>query len=432
MIKKTIFIYLFLLLFLPNIAVASETTRENCSLETIPKGQTSAGTCLLKSKQEAFFPNCGDTLPTGKVCCCNPKTSDYTCRWKTIMYVTDTSSLAPGGGWYGDCDADETKGIDCDPSTMPETNYKTRVICCCPEVTPVYKKADFIIPEFQIPIDTSTLTEVYCTGPDNSGQCEIPWIAEYIQIIYQYGLGVGGILAAIVLMAGGVLWLVSAGDVSKISQAKDLIIGSITGLIILFGTYLILSQINPELTTLKSISVKMIDRIIIQPIKNGSDSTENISDNCADVNSLVTITDIVESNAETPMLDKIGKEGLIKAVEEAKKQGVELYVTSAFRTAAHQQRLWDDAMAKYKDANLAAKYVARPGSCGGHRSGRAIDVCIKDTASCQKMGSAAVANYSDEDVVKLKAIMKAAGWQRYRGEWWHFQYQEPMKNADNS
>ncbi|HQQ38243.1 MAG TPA: D-alanyl-D-alanine carboxypeptidase family protein [bacterium] len=433
MIKKTIFIYLFLLLFLPNIAAASETTMENCSLETIPSGQTSAGTCLLKGKKEAYFSNCGVVPPAlpadNEVCCCNPKTSGYTCHWETIVYLSSGGSFTPGLQ-AGGCDPDETEGTDCDPSTAPTMNHNDVNICCCPG--PAYKKADFIMPEFQIPIDTITLTEVYCTGPNNSGQCEIPWIAEYIKGIYQYGLGIGGILAAIVLMAGGVLWLVSAGDVSKISQAKDLIIGSITGLIILLGTYLILSQINPKLTTLKSISVKMIERIIIQPIKNGSDSTENISDNCANENSLVTITDIVESNAETPMLDKIGKEGLIKAVEEAKKQGVELYVTSAFRTAAHQQRLWDDAMAKYKDANLAAKYVARPGSCGGHRSGRAIDVCIKDTASCQKMGSAAVANYSDEDVVKLKAIMKAAGWQRYRGEWWHFQYQEPMKNADNS
>ncbi|MDD3285281.1 MAG: D-alanyl-D-alanine carboxypeptidase family protein [Patescibacteria group bacterium] len=432
MIKKIIFIYLSALLFLPNIAAASVTTMENCSLETVPTGQTSAGACFLAGgKIEAYHVNCGIGLPAeNEICCCNPKTSGYTCNWKTLIYIQGGGSYAPTGSWVGGCDADEAKGADCDPSTAPETSYSSQNVCCCPEITPVYKKADFTMPEFQIPIDTVTLTQANCTGPDDSGQCEIPWIAEYIKGIYQYGLGIGGILAAIVLMAGGVLWLVSAGDVSKISQAKDLIIGSITGLIILLGTYLILSQINPKLTTLKSISVKMIERIVIQPIKNGSDSAENISDNCAEEGSLENIKDIVDSNAETPMLNKTGKEGLIKAIDEAKKQGVELYVTSAFRTAAHQQRLWDDALAKYdNDATVAAKYVARPGSCGGHRSGQAIDVCIKGTTSCQKMGSAAVADYSDDDVVKLKAIMQAAGWQRYCGEWWHFQYQEPMKKS---
>lgn len=430
--KKLLFIYTAIVLLLPNIAVASIKTMDNCSLETIPTGQTSSGACFLAGgKIEAYSLNCGTGLPAAnEVCCCNPKTSGYTCNWKTLVYIQSGGSYAPTGSWVGGCDADETKGADCNPSTAPESSYSSQNICCCPEIIPAYKKADFTMPEFQIPIDSINLSQAKCTGPDNSGQCEIPWIAEYIQGIYQYGLGIGGILAAIVLMAGGVLWLVSAGDVSKISQAKDLIIGSITGLIILLGTYLILTQINPKLTNLKSISIKMIERIVIQPIKNGSDSSLNTSDKCADNNDLQNISDIVSTSAATPMLTTIGKEGLIKAIDEAKKQGVELYVTSAFRTAAHQQRLWDDALAKYNnDSTVAAKYVARPGSCGGHRSGQAIDVCIKGTTSCQKMGSAAVAEYSDEDVVKLKTIMQAAGWQRYCGEWWHFQYQDPPSSS---
>jgi len=405
----------------------------NCSLENIPTGQTSSGACFLSGgRVEAYPLNCGTGIPAdNEVCCCNAATT-YSCRWQESLtgiamgYPNDWSHHAP------ECKSDEVAGADCNMDTQPDSQMvngkSTPPICCCPGDTSAntYKKADFTRPEFQIPIDTITLTQANCSGPDNSGQCEIPWIAEYIKGIYQYGLGIGGILAAIVLMAGGVLWLISAGDVSRISQAKDLIIGSITGLIILLGTYLILTQINPKLTNLKAISVKMIERIVIQPIKNGSDSSLNTSDKCADNNDLVDISNIVSTSAQTPMLTAIGKEGLTKAIDEAKKQGVELYVTSAFRTAAHQQQLWDNALAKYNnDATVAAKYVARPGSCGGHRSGQAIDVCIKGTTSCHKMGRAAVANYSDEDVVKLKAIMETAGWKVYSGEWWHFQYQNP-------
>ena len=90
-----------------------------------------------------------------------------------------------------------------------------------------------------------------------------------------------------------------------------------------------------------------------------------------------------------------------------------------------QKDLWDDAVKKYGQKE-ASKYVANPRYCKdvcyGHCAGRAIDVCIKGTASCGKIGGKANANYSDDDVKKLQAIMKEAGWIRYCGEWWHFQY----------
>jgi len=91
-------------------------------------------------------------------------------------------------------------------------------------------------------------------------------LAKYIQAIYNYGLAIGGILAAIVLMAGGVLWLVSAGNDSKITQAKELILGSIIGILILFGSWIILNTINPDLLKLKVISPMSISQETLQGI----------------------------------------------------------------------------------------------------------------------------------------------------------------------
>ncbi len=422
-------------ILIPSVS-AAETEYFNCSKETLVSPETAENTCfrlypsLPTVKRLAPDSKCNNTGWTnGNVCCCESKI-DYNCSWREVK--TTTTCAGPGQcvtSSSGGCLSGESKGGDCNAGVRPKDGTTKTYDCCCPAATYTTQKAKFTMPDWQVPIDTITLSEAKCTGPDNSGECEIPWIAEYIQGMYKYGLGIGGILAAIVLMAGGVLWLVSAGDVSKITQAKDLIIGSITGLMILMGSYILLSQINPELTNLRSISVRMIEQILLEPIENGSDSTDNISNNCADDGGLENIKDIVATNAKTPMLSTIGREGLVKAIEEAKKRGVELYVTSAFRTAAHQQSLWDAAVTKYGSETTAAKYVARPGSCGGHRSGQAIDVCIKGTISCQKMGSAAVASYSDNDVLKLIEIMRAAGWQRYCGEWWHFQYKDTPKNS---
>lgn len=85
-------------------------------------------------------------------------------------------------------------------------------------------------------------------------------LARYIKAFYDYGLAIVGILAAIVLMAGGVLWLTSAGNDSKITQAKELIFGSIIGVVILFGSYIILNTINPDLLELKVISLAGIEK----------------------------------------------------------------------------------------------------------------------------------------------------------------------------
>jgi len=93
-------------------------------------------------------------------------------------------------------------------------------------------------------------------------------IAQYVQTVYKYGMAIVGILAAIILMAGGILWLTSGGDSSKISQAKELISGSIIGTGILFGSWIILNTVNPDLLKLKN-----IDAIAIQSayFDDGSD-----------------------------------------------------------------------------------------------------------------------------------------------------------------
>lgn len=82
----------------------------------------------------------------------------------------------------------------------------------------------------------------------------------YISAIYKYGLSVAGILAAIVMMAGGIMWLASGGDSGQVSKAKSFIGGSLVGLFLLFGTYIILNTVNPDL--LKLDGIKTVTTVI--------------------------------------------------------------------------------------------------------------------------------------------------------------------------
>ena len=68
---------------------------------------------------------------------------------------------------------------------------------------------------------------------------------------YYFIVGVAGLSAFVMLIWGGVEWLTSAGNPTKIGDAKDKITSALLGLLIILGSWLILQVINPELTTLQ-------------------------------------------------------------------------------------------------------------------------------------------------------------------------------------
>lgn len=75
-------------------------------------------------------------------------------------------------------------------------------------------------------------------------------IVNYIKAFYKYGTTVVGIIAAIFLMIGGLLWLTAAGNDSKIGQAKEFIFTSLSGLILVFAAQMLLKTVNPDLVNL--------------------------------------------------------------------------------------------------------------------------------------------------------------------------------------
>jgi len=72
-------------------------------------------------------------------------------------------------------------------------------------------------------------------------------LGEYIRDVYKFLVGIAGIAATIMIAAGGIVWLFSSGNSSRISQAKEMITGAIIGLVLALGSYLILFNINSNL-----------------------------------------------------------------------------------------------------------------------------------------------------------------------------------------
>jgi hypothetical protein len=84
---------------------------------------------------------------------------------------------------------------------------------------------------------------------------QAPSPADMVGQIYTYALSIAGALAIIRVVYGGIIYMISAGNTSKQSDARDIITSAIWGLVLLAGAYLLLNTINPEIVQLKNPSL---------------------------------------------------------------------------------------------------------------------------------------------------------------------------------
>ena len=100
------------------------------------------------------------------------------------------------------------------------------------------------------------------------------------------------------------------------------------------------------------------------------------------------------------------KNRFLAAQSEAKKEGINLVITSGFRTAERQEYLFNRAIQKYGSAKEASKWVLPPDK-SHHPDGIALDI-----------------NYpgDPEDTKWLELNGYKYGLCRvYKNEWWHFE-----------
>lgn len=74
-----------------------------------------------------------------------------------------------------------------------------------------------------------------------------PLLPDYVKYIFNFAIGIAGLVAFGCLIYGGVRHLTSAGDPSATGDAKDQIFAGLIGLVVILGSYLLLTTINPQL-----------------------------------------------------------------------------------------------------------------------------------------------------------------------------------------
>jgi uncharacterized membrane protein YgcG len=89
--------------------------------------------------------------------------------------------------------------------------------------------------------------------------------------IYIWSLGVGVLLALLMVVVGGYHYMTAAGNAEQAGKGKEYITGALVGLAILFTAYLLLNEINPDLVNFNLDSLKGLD--------NTQNSTQNQNGN---------------------------------------------------------------------------------------------------------------------------------------------------------
>jgi hypothetical protein len=202
------------------------TNKGNCfSQKTIFSDMTKLPdpTCTLIGKQGCE--------PSGQesICASYPDKATAVC----INYAGGGAALSSGAGTASP-----------DPSQLPDQNVAQQTY-------------EAYAPKLQIDIPNLTFAEniTAVDGPGGIKYFSVPYLASYINAVYKYALGLGVLIAVIMLMYAGFRWMSSFGNTKAIEEAKTMVGNSVFGLVLLFAAFTILYYINPELPKLSALQI---------------------------------------------------------------------------------------------------------------------------------------------------------------------------------
>ncbi len=376
---------------------------------------------------------CGDTKSSGIVLCYNKILDPGKCDPKS--YITYFKSLA-------DC-LQSTLGNKVIIETLKQEKERQE------KVTSLIKDLQVKKPLLEINLPELNLTEVKNTL-DEDGNIHLPWIGQYVSALYKFGMVAASIIAVVMLILQGARIITSGGGEAKMAAYKR-VAQIIIGLFLVWGSYFILYNINPDLVNFKALKVKYIEPI---PLPEDQDNIE--PDNYPTVPSVTKPTwdyksfDCNKKDSYPPMgvipesaVVKVSCPGIVgdnvRVIPEmkdplckmgalAKEAGYEIWVANggSYRSFKQQKDGWCNDLEKLhkNDPLETKKYRAVPGF-SNHGHGRAIDaVLAKDKNALFKVSSKTQCQVAPEIIAQLANFFyKAdANFVRYNGEIWHFEY----------
>lgn len=100
---------------------------------------------------------------------------------------------------------------------------------------------------FDLP-NISCPSGIQCPQISTAAAAENP--AAYVARLYQIALAVTGVIAVGIIVAGSLFYTFAGGSTDRQREGKEMITSALWGIALLFGSYLILETVNPDLVTL--------------------------------------------------------------------------------------------------------------------------------------------------------------------------------------
>jgi hypothetical protein len=279
----------------------------------------------------------------------------------------------------------------------------------------------------------------------------------YLAAAYRFLLIAGATIAVVMLMVGGLEYVISGGSSKRVEKAKHRIRGAIVGLILLFAAYDLAFLISPQTVMFQSLDLANVDAIYLNVPEEGDASiTPNPSLTGESLpvigNHIVNATGNTQINLDPdagPMLQDAA-DAFYAAT------GKNIIVTSADRDLRKQAELFYDnclahgGICNVPTCNPASSAVVTKSSgrytltgelagqtnretvIGGLVNNAVLSNCPHTSKVALDAWCEGVSNFSvDVDCqVKLMQAMSDAGFCRLRSEVWHFEID--AKKVDKS
>lgn len=137
----------------------------------------------------------------------------------------------------------------------------------------------------------------------------IPWMAQFISALYKFGVVITSIIAVVIIILQGARIIISGGGENK-SEGYKKITHSLIGLMIAWGSFAILYNINPNLVEFNALKVKVLERQNLPDFNEiqqttdetiaPEDATEIINDTPKFTSCPITLESPLESKAKLP------------------------------------------------------------------------------------------------------------------------------------
>jgi zinc D-Ala-D-Ala carboxypeptidase len=177
------------------------------------------------------------------------------------------------------------------------------------------------------------------------------------------------------------------------------------GYFLLVCAVLVLSTSNPVESKIQD-APKVVEPLLCFNIESSELRTSDTENGCLAPEEPLGTAPIIHSEIRPTQLDRTFEVRFLAAQAAARLAGFDIRITSGFRSQQLQERLFNDAVAKYGSENEASKWVL-PKDISHHPWGIAIDVNYPGDRKAVKWLEENGSNFGLCQV--------------YLNEWWHFE-----------